>query len=197
MRVSVGVVTEGPSADQAAESNAAKTKAVLTAVQGLRLKDLKLKTTRYQVQPQWDYERKPPKLVGYQVHNTVEVTWEQAESAKLALWVPRIIQAALANGANSMDELAFYRQDRSALEQQALGQATEQALAKAKVVARAAGVRLRRIATLTTQPTEVPPVFMPPRALAFGAAAEKQLAPPVEAGESKVGARVTLAYEIE
>jgi uncharacterized protein len=196
VRLSLGVVTEGATAEQAAETNAARSKTVLAAVQALKVKGLKLKTSRFQVQPQWDYERKPARISGYTVHSAVEANQEEAEAAKLTVWVPKLIQAALANGANAVDELTFYRRDRDALDQQALTQATAQAMAKAQALARAAGVRLKRVAGLSSQPAETPPGPMPMRAMAFGAA-EKQMTPPIEAGESKIAARVTLTYEIE
>lgn len=196
VRLALGVVTEAATAERAAEDNAARSKDVLNAVQALRIKDLKLRTTRYQVQPKWDFQHQPRQITGYTVQNSVEAVLEGVETARLTAAVPKLIQAALAKGANAVDELTFYRRDRDELEQQALAQATAQALAKAKVLARAAGVRLKRIESLTSQPAETPPVFMPMRAMALGAA-EKQMAPAVEAGESKVGARVTLVYEID
>ncbi len=195
-RLALGVVSEAATAERAAADNAARSKDVLNAVQGLRIKDLKLKTTRYQVQPKWDYEQKPHQIRGYTVQIRVEAVLEGVEAAKLTAAVPKLIQAALAKGANAVDELTFYRRDRDELEQQALAQATAQALAKARVLARAAGVRLKRVASLSSQPAEPMPVFAAMRGMAFGAA-EKQTAPPVEAGESKVGARVTLVHEIE
>ena len=48
-RISVALVDEGPVLEKVSSENAAKTKAVLNAIKGLNIKDLKFKTANYRV----------------------------------------------------------------------------------------------------------------------------------------------------
>ncbi|MBW2259832.1 MAG: SIMPL domain-containing protein, partial [Deltaproteobacteria bacterium] len=50
-RISVAVVTEGKNLDQVSSDNAARSKAVLGAIKGLNIQNLKLETSNYRVTP--------------------------------------------------------------------------------------------------------------------------------------------------
>ena len=75
-KIFIAVVTEGRKLEEASSENADKTKAVLTAINGLNIKDLKLETSNYRITPQRDYKARPPKIKGYEVNNAIVVTLE-------------------------------------------------------------------------------------------------------------------------
>ena len=81
------------------------------------------------------------------------------------------------------------------MEKQALQQATHEAIERAKILAEAAGVKLKRIASLRSQPA-----YTPPQPRMLGAAEMKSdtlaAAPPMEMGESRIRVQVSIAYEI-
>ena len=194
--ISVAVVTEGKNLDKVSSENAVKSKAVLEAIKGLNIQKLKLETSNYRVVPQKDYKARPPVIEGYEVHNTVLVTLEKFAPEDLSRHVSQIVGKALESGANNVHQIQFYIKNKEPLEKEALTLATQEAIDRAKILAKAAGVKLRRIASLSTHPTQMPPrpQMMRKATMDMEAAA---MAPPIEIGESEIRVQVTLAYEIE
>jgi uncharacterized protein len=192
----VAVVTDGRKLEQASSENAEKTKAVITAIKGLNIKHLKFETSNYRVTPQRDYKARPPKIKGYEVSNAIMVTLEGFETEPLSKHVSRIVGKALESGANAIQRIQFYLKDKSALEKKALKLATQEAMERAKTLAQAAGVTLKGIVSLSTQPMYSPPQPHMLRAAEMKADAGA-MAPPMEIGESRIRAQVSIAYEIE
>ena len=194
--ISIGVLTEGKELGEVSSENALKTKKVLNAIKGLGIENLTLKTSNYMVNPRRDYQARPPKIKGYEVSNTIEITLEGFNPEDLSTNCSTIIGKALESGANNINRLHFYIKNKSPLEKEALTQATQAAIQRAETLASAAGVKLKRIASLSTQPMQVPPTpqrFMAAEMDAKAAAG----APPIEIGESHIRFQVTVAYEIE
>ena len=192
----IAVVTEGPKLEQASSENANKTKSVLTTLKGLNIKNLKLETSDYRVTPQRDYKARPPKITGYEVNNSIAVTLEGFETESLSSHVSRIVGKALESGSNVVQNIQFYLKDRSALEKKALKLATQEAMERANTLAEAAGVKLKGIVSLSTQP-----MYSPSRPYMIKAARMEgdadTMAPPMEIGESRIQVQVSIAYEIE
>ncbi len=194
-QIFISVVTEGRKLEQAGSENADKTKSVLTAVKGLNIQHIKLETSNYRVSPQRDYKARPPKITGYEVSNAILVTLEGFETEPLSKHVSQIIGKALESGSNEIQRIQFYLKDNSALEKKALKLATQEAMERAKTLAEAAGVKLKGIVSLSTQP-----IYAPPRPHMLRAAEMKtdagNMAPPMEIGESRIRVQVSIAYEI-
>jgi uncharacterized protein YggE len=195
-RISIGVLTEGKQLEDVSSENTAKTKEVLKVIKGLGIKNLILKTSNYRVNPRRDYQARPPKIKGYEVFNTIEITLEGFEPEDLSTHCSTIIGKALESGANNINRLNFYIKNKSPLEKEALTQATQAAIQRAETLAGAAGVKLKRIASLSTQPMQIPPT--PQRFMAAEMDAKAASgAPPIEIGESQIRFQVTVTYEIE
>jgi uncharacterized protein YggE len=194
-KIFIAVVTEGQKLERAGTENAVKTKAVLAAVKGLAIQHLKLQTSNYRVTPQKDYKVRPPKIRGFEVENAVTVTLEGFEPEKLSKYVSQVVEIALEHGANTIQQIQFYLKNKSMLEKRALQQATADAIERAKILAEAAGVKLKRIASLRSQP-----VYTPALSRMFDAAEMKagaqEMAPPMEMGESRIRVQVSISYEI-
>ena len=195
-RISIAVVTDGQNLEQTSSKNANKTKTVLTSIKGFNIKKLKLKTSNYRVTPQRDHKARPPKIKGYEVHNAIEVTLEEFETEHLSKYVSKIVGKAMESGANNIHGIQFYIKNKEPLEKEALTQATQEAIARARTLAKAADVKLKRIASLSTHPIHVPPRPYILRAANMKAEAGAA-APPIEIGESQIRVQVSLAYEIE
>ena len=194
-KILVAVLTQGKILEQVSSENAGKTKAVIQAINGLNIKDLKLKTSDYRVTPQRDYKARPPKISGYEVHNAIEITLEGFDPERLSKNVSMTIEKALESGSNHISHIQFYIKNKSALEKQALKQATRQAMDRARTLAEAAGVKLKRIVSLSTQPIHVP--IRQHMLRAAGMKTQDLAAPPIEIGESQVRVQVSISYEIE
>jgi len=194
-KISIAVVTQGRKLEPVSTENASKTHSVIAAVKGLNIKNLKMQTSNYRVTPQKDYKARPPKINGYEIHNAIEVTMEGFEPEQLSNHVSRVVEKALESGSNHIGHIQFYIQNKSELEKKALARATLEAVERAKTLAEAAGVKLERIAMLSTQPVYTPPRAQMLRAAEMGADAGVE-APPMEIGESRIQVRVNIAYEI-
>jgi len=194
-RVSVAVLTQGRNLEQVSSENAGKTKAVIQAIKGLNIKDLKLKSSNYRVTPQRNYKARPPKIKGYEVHNAIEITLEGFEPEPLSKNVSMMIGKALESGSNNINHIQFYIKNKSALEKEALKQSTQEAMDRARTLADAAGVKLKRIVSLSTQPIHIPTRQHMLRTT--GMKTEASAAPPIEIGESQIRVQVSIAYEIE
>lgn len=194
-RISVAVVIQGRYLEQVSSENASKTKAVIQAIKGLNIKDLKLKSSNYRVTPQRDYKARPPKIKGYEVYNAIEITLEGFEPEPLSKNVSMMIGKALESGSNNINHIQFYIKNKSALEKEALKQSIQEAMDRAKTLAEAAGVKLKRIVSLSTQPIHIPTRQHMLRAA--GMKTEASAAPTIEIGESQIRVQVSIAYEIE
>jgi uncharacterized protein YggE len=193
--ISVAVLDEGPVLEKVSSKNAGKIKAVIKAIKGLNIDNLKLKTARYRVTPQKDYSKgKLPTIKGYEVQNSIEVTLEGFEPEYLSGHVSTVVGKALESGANNINHIQFYIKNKKPLEKEALTLATQEAIERAKTLAEAAGVKLKNIVSISTHPGYQPPV---PRMLRTAEMSAEAQAPPIETGESLVRVQVSIVYEME
>ena len=139
------------------------------------------------MQPQYDYDAKPPALTGYQVDNSVQATVRDLTRVGL------VIDKTTAAGASQISGISFDLSDRSRAESDALALAVAGAKRKAGVMASAAGVDLGRLLTLT-EGTDAPPVR--PVYLSAMRAMTPQAAPetPIADQQITVTADATLVY---
>ena len=196
VKISIGVVTRGQRLNTVSATNMDITDSVLAALKLLNIERLTLKTTDYRVTPQRDYKTKPPKITGYEVNNGVSVTLEMFAPDRLSTHASVIVAKALENGANNIQGINFYIKDKTFLEHNALTLATRQAITRAQTLADAAGVKLKRIVSLSTHPGYATPMKSMLRGTPVQAGAEAMV-PSMEPGESRIRAQVSLVYEIE
>lgn len=190
--VMLAVVTQNASASEAQAENASKSDAVVRAAKVAAGQNAEVKTSGYNLQPQFDYQpNQTPKITGYIARNSVTVT--MSELAR----VGTVIDAASRAGANSVDNLSFtLRRDEQA-RSQALTGATREAMSKARVIAEALGGRVVRIVEVQEAGAYRPPI--PLRAEMRGAIASDAAAQatPIEVGSLEIRAQVQLVAEIE
>src|ERR1051326_1179762 len=186
--LTVAVVTQGRRAIDAQQENATKTEAVVRALKAAVGTGAEVKTSGYSLQPMRVYrEGQPPTINGYEAHNSVTVT--TGELNKLG----NIIDAASQAGANDVTGISFtLRQDRAARDQ-ALKEATHEAMSKAQGIAQALGGRVVSIAEVQENG------FVRP--LQAGIAGDvmmaKQVTTPIEVGSLDVSSRVQLVAIVE
>ena len=186
--LTVSVVTQGRLALDAQRENATKSDAVVRALKSAAGADAEVKTSGYSLQPIRVYkESQPPVITGYEARNTVTVTMSDLTE------VGAVIDAAGQAGANDVAGISFtLRKDRQARDQ-ALAEATREALSKAQVIARALGGRVVRIAEVQEEGVQRPvPIYARAQMMTTGA-----VATPVEVGTLDITSRVQLIAEIE
>jgi uncharacterized protein YggE len=188
--LTISVVTQAKRALDAQQENANKSDAVVRALKSAAGAGAEVKTSGYSLQPQRLYrENQPPTITGYEARNSVTVTMGDFTI------VGTVIDAAAQEGANDVAGLAFtLRGDRPARDE-ALAQATREALGKAQVIARALGGHVARILEVQEEGTVKPRPTYQADAESFKTRAAAPT--PIEAGTLVITSRVQLVAEIE
>ena len=188
-RLSVGVVTQAATAEEAMRQNATQTTAVFDALKKIVATGGDIKTLNYSVSPQYKYEQgHSPEITGYQASNTVEVTLND-----LTL-VGKVIDGAGHAGSNNINSIAFTLKNDQAVRAKVIAEATKQARANAEAVAQALNVRVIGVASAETIEGGAPRPMRP----MFAMAREAMAAPtPVETGTLDVHATVSVTLEVE
>jgi uncharacterized protein YggE len=187
--LSIAVVTQAKRAIDAQQENANRTDAVITALKASAGPGAEIKTSGYSLQPQRLYkEGQPPSIIGYETRNNVTVTLSDLGR------VGPVIDAASQAGANDIANIIFkLRQDRPARDQ-ALKEATREAMNKAQVIAQALGGRVLRIIEVQEEGFQRPqPIYQTESMLMRGATAPT----PVQVGSLDITSRVQVIAEIE
>ncbi|HKP71655.1 MAG TPA: SIMPL domain-containing protein, partial [Pyrinomonadaceae bacterium] len=190
--ISFAVVTQAQTALAAQQDNANRSDRMVSALKAAVGAGAEVKTSGYSLQPQYNYrEGQPPLIRGYEARNTVTVTLGDLTK------VGTVIDAATAAGANTIDNLSFtLRRDQPARDQ-ALAEATQEALRKAQVIARSLGGRVGRILEVQEASVSRPiPLYDVRRGRLSGAAVEAQQATPVEIGSLDIRGQVQLVAEV-
>ncbi len=190
--VTVAVVTQGNTALAAQQENARKTDAVVRAVKDAAGPRGEVKTSGYNLQPQYAYrDGQPPTIRAYEARNSVTVTLSDLTR------VGAVIDAASGAGATNVDGLAFtLRQDKQA-RAQALGDATRAALEKAQTIAQALGGRVVRIIEVQEVTIGRPiPLYKSDTVSLRSAGAEQAPPTPIEVGALDIRSQVQIVVEI-
>jgi len=190
--LTLSVVTQNRAAIQAQQENAAKTDAVVSVLKTVAGAGAEVKTSGYSVQPQRVYkEGQPPTITGYEVRNSVTVT--TSDLSKLGA----IIDAAAQAGSNDISGIAFtLRQDRQARDR-ALGEATQAALGKARMIASALGGRVVRIVEVQEEGFQQRPPIPIYQTEGVVAEMRAKVATPIEVGSLEITSRVQVIAEVE
>jgi uncharacterized protein len=188
--VSAGVEIQAPAAKDALAKNTAAMTRVVEALksEGIDAKDIQ--TTNFSVSPRYedqDDDKRPPRLVGYSVFNSVYVTMH--DTAKLGGVLDQLVSA----GSNSIGGISFSIDKPEELENEARKLAMADAIAKAKLYAEAAGAELGPVQTITEQGGYVPYAY--PAAPRMEASAAKQV--PIEPGTQSVNIDVQVTWELK
>jgi uncharacterized protein YggE len=188
--ISISVVTQSKNALSAQQDNASRSEQVVRTVKAAAGAGAEVKTSGYSLQPQRLYkENQPPTITGYEARNSVTVTMGDLKL------VGAVIDAAAQAGANNVDSVSFtLRQDRAA-QDQALTEATREAVGKAQTIAQALGGRVLRV--VEAQEDGVRPRPLAETTYARDAMVSQAATTPIEAGTLEVTSRVLLVAEIE
>ena len=187
--VSVGVSLTRTTVRDAQAAAATAMTAVIAALHKAGVADKDIQTTSLSLQPVYDYSANgnAPRLTGYQIANTVQATVRDLGT------ISAVIDGALAAGATTLNGITFRVDDPSAAEAQARVAAMQDARSKADALAKAAGVTITGVASITEQSENVP---VPVPVFATAGAADKAASTPVQAGTNEVDVSVSVVYLI-
>lgn len=194
--ITFSVVTQGKQALDAQQENAKRSEAVRAAVETIAAgAKTEFRTSDYSLDPEQDYySGKMPKILGYEVKNTVMVSIE--DLAK----VGAIIDAATKAGANSVEGINFIVGGSSSAQGDSMSQATSQAMAKAESIAKSLNGKIVRV--VETREFGAPQIPLEssdyyPMMSASANVAAKSYTTPVQAGLLNVRSQIVLVVEIK
>lgn len=203
--ISFSIVTEATTSKKAQDDNSAKSQRVVDFLKNQGIEDKDVKTTGYNVYPQYSYPRplpmplgaegqsypeyydNNPKITGYQVNQSFEVKIRDLEK------VSAILDGLVAQGANQVNNLGFQIDDLEKIKDQARVKAIEDAKVKAHNLGRQLGIRLGKIVNYQ-EGGYYPPVYYAAEAKLDGRGGGE--GPSVPPGENKVVVNVTITYQI-
>lgn len=193
---SAGVTTQGKTAGEALSENAQRMTGVIAALKKAGIADRDIQTSNLSVSPVYgqpkrladgSYEQQDQVIVSYQASNQVSVRQRKLDQ------YGKVIDTLVAAGANQVNGPSFQIDDQDAALDEARLAAMKTARARADLYARAAGLRVVRVLTISEGGGWSPPQ---PQVMFARAAMDKAAASPVAAGELELGVNVAVSYEL-
>lgn len=186
--ISTGVVTQAADANAAMRDNAVQMDKMMAALRAAGIAARDIQTSGINLNPQYKYaDNQPPAIVGYQASNTVNV--KVRELAKLG----KVLDALVAQGANQINGPSFGIDKPEAAMEEARLAAVKKAQAQAQTYARALGLQVKRIVSISEGGAGQPGP-MPVMRMMAAAPMEKDTA--ISPGESSVSVSVEMVFEL-
>ena len=187
--ISAGVQTLLPTATAAIEQNAARMERVRAALKRAGIEDKDIQTSSINLNPEYQYDQnQPPRLTGYRATNTVNVKFRDLKRTG------GILDALVAEGANQINgpNLTIDKPE-SALDE-ARAKAIANGRARAELYARALGMRVVRLLSVSegggyAVPPPMPMVMMAERS----AGADTKIDP----GTQQLQVSVAMSFQLQ
>ncbi|MDD5748329.1 MAG: SIMPL domain-containing protein [Actinomycetota bacterium] len=186
-RITLSVVTDGKTVQEASGPTNEKTKAVVDAIKALGVEEKSIRTEALLVTPKRDDKGK---IVGYTATNSIRVTTKKIDL------LGQIIETSLNAGANDVSTLDMRVAEKEKAEEEGLRKAIENARRKAEVAAKTSGRRLGKVIQIsqiyatTTAIDGVVDAIQPYEALTeIGA-------PPIQPGENEFTVTANVVFEL-
>lgn len=188
-KVFLGIEESGSSLASVQKSVNQKSKSLVDALKKLGIGEKDIKTTSYNVFPDYDYESRPQRITGYRVNITYEVTVKDFDK------INDVVIRATEIGANVVGNISFDVNEETKKKKldEAREEAVKEAKDKAQSLAQAAGVSLGKILNISEFPSFEPPT---PFALKEGVGGTEPARPEITPGETEISVTVSISFEI-
>jgi uncharacterized protein YggE len=183
----IGVTTSASSARRSQKENTDEMNKVIGQLKKSGIDKKDIKTTRYNINPEYEYKNRVRTFKGYKTVHVLSVTLHKIEK------LGEILDAVVSAGSNDVSGIRFFIEEPAGLENQARAQAVLKAREKAKVLAEAAGVKVGKLISIQETLDRRGPIV--PMAMAAGDA--QSGVTQIEKGEMEIIARVHMRYAIE
>ena len=187
--LSINAESRAKDPKEAQRQNVAAMEAVIARLKGMNLGEGAIRTTAYDLHPEFDYVEGKQVLRGYVARNSIEVRVD--EIARIG----DVLGVAVGSGATSVGGLRFGLKDRDAAEREALRLAVADARGRADAAAAGAGVQVQRIHRIEEQRITIPEPRPMMRQMAMAESAAGS-APPISPGTIEIRSVVTLTVLI-
>jgi hypothetical protein len=194
---SLAIETENKLLSQAMQENTDKARKVVSEIKKILGKDDLITTTGFNVNPIYNYDNKERKSVlsSYRVTNMVNIKTKKIND------VGKLMDTAITCGANRTESLDFIVENKEKYSNDLLKKAAEEAKQKAFSTAQALGLCIKGVNRVSTNFSNetISPYYNRGTFSAMGAksAMSEDFTPPIEAGEVKLYATVTVDFLIE
>lgn len=190
-KITLGIQENGISLKTLQESVNKKSAALVSAIEKNGVKKEDIKTTSYNLYPQYDYQNSPNKINGYQIMTSYEVTIRDFDK------INELVSIATSVGANMEGGITFDINDATKKEKinEARKLAVDDAKAKAQGLSAAAGVSLGKIINISenTNSNEIRPIAL----FTAGSPSDQVTSKSsIEAGQTEIKINISLSYEI-
>lgn len=189
--LTIGLMTERSTVAAAQQENTEKMNKIIADLKTQGIEDADIKTTNYNIYPNYDYNPTGRVLRGYHVDQNVTIKIRDLKK------VSTILEIAGQSGANNVSGINFTIDDPEAYRQEARLAAITQAREKAEKLAEAAGVTLGKVVSFSESSGGYPepyPVYA--RSYADAAVGLGGAAPEIEVGSNEVVVNATVTFEI-
>ena len=188
--LSAGVVTQAADGNAAMRDNAVQMDKVMAAIKAAGIAERDIQTSGINLSPQYRYaENEPPKITGYQANNTVSL--KVRDISKLG----KVLDSLAAQGANQINGPSFEIDQPEPVYDEARLAALKKSQARAETYAKALGLRVRRIVSISegSQGGFRP---MPMMAMAAGRANKMEMDTAVSPGETAISVNLDVVFEL-
>jgi uncharacterized protein YggE len=185
-QVSIGVQVTSSTVAQATQKDQAQMASVIAKLKELGVAANDIQTSDYSIFPQRNFQNgSSGQVTGYQVSNTVQVTIRDLGS------IGTILDQVTQAGANNVFGVTFSVENPAQLQSEAIDKAVADAQSRAEELAKASGVQLGEIVSISQSGAPAPVPLAAASAQAAGGAV------PIQPGTIKVNAQVQISYVIK
>ncbi len=187
--ISAGVVTRSATAASALRENAAKMDRVIAALKNSGIADKDIQTSSISLNAEYRYpENQQPQLTGYTASNQVTIRFRDIRNSG------KVLDALVAQGANQISGPNMMLEHPEQALDEARASAVADGKARAELYARALGMRVVRVISVTESGYSAPPPAPPPAPMM--ASAERAYTK-IEPGEQKLQVSLSMEFELQ
>ena len=194
-----GVTTEGSTASAALAENSRRMTDIFTALKAAGIAPRDMQTNNLNISPVYAQPKRLPngtfeeterRITGYRVVNSVSVRQRKLDD------YGKVIDALVSAGANQVNGPRFSLDQPEAAQDEARADAIKSARQQAEVYAKAAGLHVVRIVSITEAGGYSPEITVSARKMSYASVPPPPPPPPLATGEAEVTARVSVRFEL-
>ncbi|MFA5946183.1 MAG: SIMPL domain-containing protein [Patescibacteria group bacterium] len=185
----LGVTNTASTAEKAGSDNAVKTNLIVEAVKAMGVDAKDIQTSNYSVNPSYDYNSSPAKVVGYEANETITVKVRKTADAGA------ILNKALSLGATNINGLQYTVDDPAAVEAEARQNAIAKAYEQGTAIATAMHAKLGHVISYSEYDNSSPLPYFSSKDMLGGAG--NGMVPSLQPGQTEVSKTVTIEFAIQ
>lgn len=188
--ITAGVVARSANATAALQDAAARMQRMIAALKRAGVEDRDIQTSNVNLNPEYRYpDNQPPQLTGYTASNQLTIRFRDIRNSG------KILDALVAEGANQINGPSLVIDKPEAALDEARAKAIAIGRARAELYARALGLRVVRVVSVSESGGNYAP---PPPAPPMPMMARAQVASTqIEPGEQKLQVSVAMTFELQ